>query len=130
MAESRPEGTMQADSANGRAEENQRTSDRSSAQFDPRSPGNNNQKDASPDDTELHHEVPRSRKRFFIIGAVVLVLIGVALYWWHSTYYESTDDAQIDGNLVQVSARIKGYVSKVNVQDNQEVEKVDLAESP
>lgn len=121
MAESRPEGTMQADSANGRTEENQRTGDRSSAQNDQGSDTNSNQKDAS-EDTELHHQVPRSRKGFFIIGAVVLVLIGVALYWWHSTYYESTDDAQIDGNLVQISARIKGYVSKVSVQDNQQVE--------
>jgi len=121
VAESRPEGTMQADSANGRTEENQRTGDRSSAQNDQGSDTNSNQKDAS-EDTELHHQVPRSRKGFFIIGAVVLVLIGVALYWWHSTYYESTDDAQIDGNLVQISARIKGYVSKVSVQDNQQVE--------
>jgi membrane fusion protein (multidrug efflux system) len=112
---------MQADSANGRTEENQRTGDRSSAQNDQGSDTNSNQKDAS-EDTELHHQVPRSRKGFFIIGAVVLVLIGVALYWWHSTYYESTDDAQIDGNLVQISARIKGYVSKVSVQDNQQVE--------
>ena len=110
MAESRPEGTMQADAPSG-PEENQRTG------------GNNNQKDSSPDETELHHEAPRSRKRFFIIGAVVLVLIGVGLYWWHSTYYQSTDDAQIDGNLVQISARIKGYVSNVNVEDNQQVEK-------
>ncbi|MFZ0519044.1 MAG: HlyD family secretion protein [Acidobacteriaceae bacterium] len=123
MAESRPEGTMQADSANGRPEENQRTDDRSSAQNDRRSDASSNQKEASSDDTELHHEAPRSRRRFFIIGAVVLLLIGVGLYWWHSTYYESTDDAQIDGNLVQISARIKGYISKVNVEDNQQVEK-------
>ena len=123
MAESRPEGTIQADSPNGRPEENQRTDDLASAQNDPRSDTNIDQRSALPEETELHHEPPRPRKRFFIIGAVVLVLLGVALYWWHSTYYESTDDAQIDGNLVQISARVKGYVSKVNVQDNQRVDK-------
>ncbi|MDR5729095.1 MAG: biotin/lipoyl-binding protein, partial [Terriglobia bacterium] len=122
MAESRPEGTMQVDSANGRPEENQQAGDRSSAQDGPRSDANSNRKDVLPEDTELHHEAPPARKRFFIIGAVVLVLLGVALYWWHSTYHESTDDAQIDGNLVQISARIKGYISKVNVEDNQQVE--------
>lgn len=123
MAESRPEGTMQADSVNGRPEEDQRAGDRSSAPNDRRPDTNGNQKDASSEDTELHHQAPRARKRFFIIGAVVLVLLGVALYWWHSTYYESTDDAQIDGNLVQISARIKGYISTVNVEDNARVEK-------
>ncbi|MHB2008804.1 MAG: HlyD family secretion protein [Acidobacteriaceae bacterium] len=123
MAESRPEGVMQADSAGGRAEENQRPGDRSSAQNDLRPDIGGNQKDASPEETELHHPAHPTHKRFFIIGAVVLVLLGVGLYWWHSTYYESTDDAQIDGNLVQISARLKGYISKVNVEDNQKVEK-------
>ena len=123
MAESRPEETMQADSANGRPGEDQRAGDRSSPQNDQRSDTNGSQKDASSEDTELHHVVPRARRRFFIIGAVVLVLLGVALYWWHSTYYEGTDDAQIDGNLVQISARVKGYVSQVNVEDNQQVQK-------
>lgn len=74
------------------------------------------------EETELRHPEKRSRKRFFIIGGVVLVLVVGLLYWWHSTYYESTDDAQVDGNLVQVSARVKGNVVTVNVEDNQEVQ--------
>jgi membrane fusion protein (multidrug efflux system) len=123
VAESRPEETRQDGSASGRVEENQRPGDPSSAQNDRRPDANGNQREAPPEETELHHPVPRTRKRFFIIGAVVLVLVGVGLYWWHSTYYESTDDAQIDGNLVQISARIKGYISQVNVEDNQQVQK-------
>lgn len=79
--------------------------------------------DGSADETELHHATPPERKRFIIIGAVVLVVIAVALFWWHSTYYEDTDDAQVDGNLVQISARVKGYIVKVNVEDNQQVQK-------
>lgn len=123
MAESRPEETMQGGSASGRAEEKQRSGDPSSAANDRRPDANGNHREAPPEETELHHPVQPARKRFFIIGAVVLVLIGVGLYWWHSTYYENTDDAQIDGNLVQISARIKGYISQVNVEDNQKVQK-------
>ena len=116
MAESRPEETRQADSANVRAEDNQQHQDARSTPSD--------QSANSPtDETELVHPEPKRRKRFIIIGAIVLVVIGVALYWWHSTYYEDTDDAQVDGNLVQISARIKGYISQVNVQDNSQVEK-------
>jgi membrane fusion protein (multidrug efflux system) len=75
------------------------------------------------EETELQPVASSSRKRFFILGVVALLLVGTALFWWHSTYYEDTDDAQIDGRLVQVSARIKGYIIKLNVEDNQRVEK-------
>ncbi|MGH9616726.1 MAG: HlyD family secretion protein [Acidobacteriaceae bacterium] len=118
MAESRPEDTQQASTVSERMEEGERD-DHAADHFS--ASGNRNV--PPPEETELHPPVPRTRKRFFIIGAIVLVLIVIGLYWWHSTYYESTDDAQIDGNLVQISARIKGYVSQVNVEDNQRVEK-------
>ncbi len=38
------------------------------------------------------------------------------------TSYESTDDAQVDGHVNSVSARISGHVIKLNVQDNQYVQ--------
>jgi membrane fusion protein (multidrug efflux system) len=44
------------------------------------------------------------------------------LWWWHSTYYEDTDDAQVNGHLIQISSRIVGHVLKVNVDENQYVE--------
>lgn len=74
------------------------------------------------EETELHHPKQPSHKRFFIIGGIVLAVIIAGLYWWHSTYYENTDDAQIDGNLVQISTRINGNITKVNVEDNQQVQ--------
>jgi membrane fusion protein (multidrug efflux system) len=80
----------------------------------------------SPDETELRPHRRGGRKRFFIIGGIVLAIIIAFLYWWHSRYYESTDDAQVDGNLIQISSRIKGYVIKVNVQENQEVKQGDV----
>jgi membrane fusion protein (multidrug efflux system) len=39
--------------------------------------------------------------------------------WWHSTYSENTDDAQVEGHLIQVSTRINGHVLKVDVDENQ-----------
>jgi membrane fusion protein (multidrug efflux system) len=62
---------------------------------------------------------PRTRL-FLIIGLVVLLIGGFFAYEYFSTY-ESTDDAQVDGHLMPLSARISGYVIKVNVDDNQEV---------
>jgi len=64
-----------------------------------------------------------SRKRLLAFSVITVLLVGAALFWWHSTYYEDTDDASIDGPLVQISARIKGNVTEVNVTDNQRVDK-------
>jgi membrane fusion protein (multidrug efflux system) len=52
-----------------------------------------------------------------------LVALGV---WWRSTYSENTDDAQVNGHLIQVSSRISGQVAKVYVEENQLVKAGDL----
>src|SRR5436309_9148899 len=63
---------------------------------------------------------PRFRM-FLIIGVVVLLVTGFFL-WRYFGSYESTDDAQIDGHLNPVSARVSGHVEKLLVTDNQYVE--------
>jgi membrane fusion protein (multidrug efflux system) len=52
---------------------------------------------------------------------VVLLVVGFFMYRYF-TSYESTDDAQVDGHINSVSARISGHVIKLNVQDNQYVQ--------
>ena len=42
--------------------------------------------------------------------------------WRYFNSYESTDDAQADVHLYPVSARVSGYVVRVNVDDNQWVQ--------
>jgi len=64
----------------------------------------------------------KSRRKFIVIAVVVLLLIVGSLFYWHSTYSEGTDDAQVDGDLYQVSSRVTGQVIKVYVDDNQKVQ--------
>jgi membrane fusion protein, multidrug efflux system len=56
-----------------------------------------------------------------IIAAVVLLVAGFFIYRYLSSY-ESTDDAQVDGHINSISARITGHVIKLNIRDNQYVE--------
>ena len=80
----------------------------------------------APRDESTEVAQPPSRRKGIII-AVVLILVLVAIgFWWRSTYYEDTDDAQINGHLIQISSRINGQVIKVNVDENQQVNKGDL----
>ena len=68
------------------------------------------------------------RGRARIIVPVVLVVLVVAGYflWQYFGSYESTDDAQIDGHLNAISARISGQVNEVLVDDEQFVKKGDV----
>jgi membrane fusion protein (multidrug efflux system) len=63
---------------------------------------------------------PRFRM-FLIAGLIVLAIVGFFV-WRYLGSYESTDDAQIDGHVNSISARVSGHVIKLNVQDNQYVE--------
>src|SRR5258708_464010 len=66
----------------------------------------------------------RSQKRtriLIVVGLLALIVFGLFL-WRYLSSYESTDDAQVDAHLYPVSARISGYVTKVNVNDNQYVQ--------
>ncbi|MGC2002957.1 MAG: biotin/lipoyl-binding protein, partial [Candidatus Acidiferrales bacterium] len=61
------------------------------------------------------------RAPMFLAIAFVLLLIGGFLAYRYFSTYESTDDAEVDGHLMPLSARISGYIMKVNVDDNQHV---------
>ena len=61
------------------------------------------------------------RARVFLIGAIIALVVGGFFAFRYFASYESTDDAEVDGHLMPLSARISGYVSKVNVDDNQYV---------
>jgi membrane fusion protein (multidrug efflux system) len=63
---------------------------------------------------------PRVRMAL-ILGAIILLVAGFFL-WRYFTSYESTDDAQVDGHLNSISARVSGHVAKLLVEDNQYVQ--------
>jgi membrane fusion protein (multidrug efflux system) len=74
---------------------------------------------------ETEIEAPQSRRRGILIVAVIVVALIALGVWWRSTYSEDTDDAQVDGHLMQVSSRINGHVLKVYVNENQVVKAGD-----
>ncbi len=63
-----------------------------------------------------------SRFRIALIIAIVLLLVAGIFVYRYVTSYEDTDDAEIDGHLNSVSARISGHVSKLDVDDYQYVQ--------
>jgi membrane fusion protein, multidrug efflux system len=80
-------------------------------------------RETSDESTEI--EQPKSRRRGVIVIVVVLVVLVALGLWWRSTFSEDTDDAQINGHLIQISPRTGGQVLKVDVEENQVVKAGD-----
>lgn len=64
----------------------------------------------------------RGPAQWAMLGALVIASI-VALIVYLGRGHENTDDAQIEGRITQVSARVGGPLLELNVTDNQYVEK-------
>jgi membrane fusion protein (multidrug efflux system) len=72
---------------------------------------------------------PPSAKRKPLLILTFVVIIGAIIgfcVWFASRGYQSTDDAFIDGHIIQESARISAEVVAVHFEDNQEVTKGEL----
>ncbi len=81
---------------------------------------------ASPPETETEAVRPPSRRRGIVIVVVAIIVVAAIVLWWRSTYSEDTDDAQVNGHLIQVSSRIAGQVIEVDVEENQQVKAGDV----
>jgi membrane fusion protein, multidrug efflux system len=67
---------------------------------------------------------PKVKRLLFLGGAVLLAtVIGLILYYRNRV---STDDAQVDGHITQISSKVYGRVAEVLVTDNQEVKAGDV----
>src|SRR5205807_4251480 len=98
--------------------------------------GENETEDEVVDTDGVHVETEtRIRKRplykrpaFLVIAAIVLIVaaIFVIRYWLYARSHESTDDAFIDGHIIEISPKVSGYVARVYVKGNQDVHKGDL----
>jgi len=80
--------------------------------------------------TTLRRSIPRKRRRLTgpILGSIFLLalLAGGYFEWRHLGTYESTDDAQVDGHINAVSARISGHVLEVRAEDEMLVHAGDV----
>lgn len=72
------------------------------------------------------NEPKKKTKRLVIGGLVAIILIIFAINSYISGLaYETTDNAQLDGDLLPVKAGITGYIAAIRFKDNQEVKKGD-----
>jgi membrane fusion protein (multidrug efflux system) len=69
------------------------------------------------------------RKWLIRLAALVVLATGAVVgvrYYFHSLAWEGTDDAFVEGHVLQISAKISNQVETVLIDDNQAVKKGDL----
>jgi membrane fusion protein (multidrug efflux system) len=59
-------------------------------------------------------------QRFLILGAIAVLVVATGLFLYYRNR-ESTDDAQVDGHITPIAAKISGRVQEVLVHDNEPV---------
>lgn len=67
-----------------------------------------------------------SKRKAVLMGAAVVAVIAGAYFIYETLNYVNTDNAQIQAPTVMLAAKVPGYVTKVNITDNQKVKSGDV----
>jgi membrane fusion protein (multidrug efflux system) len=98
-----------------------------SAPKDQESSNNEKQENSDKNDAEEKDEPkkaqpmsPAKKTGLIVIMSVVvlLLIIGIGFWFLHASTYEETDDAQVNGHLNTIAARVEGTVTGVHVENN------------
>src|SRR5580692_4749745 len=89
---------------------------------------NTNHKTGDDSHTAAVSPVANAGRRSRVVKILVLLAVlagagvGAKQLWGYFDSYESTDDAQIEGHLNEISSRISGTVTAVHFENNQKIE--------
>jgi membrane fusion protein (multidrug efflux system) len=79
--------------------------------------------------TADEEKTPRKKRKFVlpIVGVLALALLVWAFgKWSYGRGHQSTDNAQVDGHIIPVLAKVGGYVTAVNAAENSAVHEGDV----
>lgn len=79
--------------------------------------------------SNVENENPKkkSKKKLFIISGVFSIILIITLaFWIRSAGFESTDNAQLDANIIPIRTSVSGYIKTIHFKDNEHVKKGQL----
>lgn len=75
----------------------------------------------------MENEKPKSKKKAIIFVAIIVTIGAIGgIYYAKNANIESTDNAQIDADIIPIRSSVNGYIKSIHFEDNQVVKKGDL----
>lgn len=74
----------------------------------------------------LEKKNKKERNKIIIILSVVVLFITGGIYYINSLNYQTTDDAYVESDLIQIAPRVSGQIEEIYIQDNQKIKEGDL----
>ncbi|MEF1230917.1 biotin/lipoyl-binding protein, partial [Vibrio fortis] len=81
------------------------------------------------DSTPTAQTKNKKRNKAPLIATAIMLALGLGggSYWYgYGQYFESTDNAYLQGDITNISPKVSGYIVTSHVHDNQVVNKGDL----
>ncbi len=90
-------------------------------QDQPKGEGQGDQDKQSQDDNQRAESRNKARPwvRLGLVVFIAVVAVGGFFYWWTTRFEESTDDAFTSGRTITVAPHVAGYVTELDVNDNE-----------
>jgi membrane fusion protein (multidrug efflux system) len=93
------------------------------------SSGKDEEKDGKDKKNDRPKKPPPYKRPAVVISVSIVLLIAIVgglIYWLHARHFVSTDDAYVDGHVIQIAPQVSAPVVALHVDDNQLVHKGDL----
>ena len=68
----------------------------------------------------------RIKKRKILVPIAIIATILTSAYLFYESHFQSTDDAYVEADIIQVTPKVSGHIIESYVKDNMEVKKGDL----
>jgi len=65
-------------------------------------------------------------KKIILIILLVIAVIAGGCYYINSLQYETTDDAYVESDIVQIAPRVSGQILDIYIEDNKKIKEGDL----
>ena len=68
----------------------------------------------------------KGRKRKIALCVAIVVAIAAGVFFFYESHFQSTDDAYVEADIIQVTPKVSGHIVESYIEDNMEVKKGDL----
>lgn len=72
------------------------------------------------------HEHKRIKKRKILIPLAIIVAFLASVYFIYESHFQSTDDAYVEADIIQVTPKVSGHIIESYIEDNKPVKQGQL----